>query len=255
MGLRQWYRKRHMRDPVEGTFTVRRTATLDISDGHHTLRLSGVLRGPGMPPEPVTVTEVFAAEAELPEPGTEYPAVIDRARTSVFVVRWPGRSMTELMAQRARDAREERAIRLGLDPSALPEDEPPQGFRDALERAVREATGDLGRLPDGSTPVSVAEADRLLRTGEAATAVISAISFLRVPKKILPSREASLADVALDIRRADGTAYAAIARFGFRTAARRAQIGFAGATVPVRIDPGDPRRVALDRHRLPPLPG
>jgi hypothetical protein len=68
------------------------------------------------------------------------------------------------------------------------------------------------------------------RTGEAASAIIIGI-----------------ANVALEVRRGDGSRYWAVSRFGFRTPARRAQIGYADAQVPVRVDPADPARVDLDR--------
>ena len=260
MGLARWYRRRHMRDPVPGAFRVLRAATLDIDNGHHRIRMSGVVEASeaaGVPSRPAVLTRVFDAEDDLPGGGSQFPATIDRARPEIFEVHWapPAASMTALMARRAHDERAARAARLGLDPSALPRDEPePEGFRDALGRAAQAAMGDPERLPDGRTPVSVAEAERLCREGEPATAVITAIDYLKLPARSLPVRGASLADVALDIRRADGTTYSTLARFGFRTPARRAQIGYAGAEVPVRIDPADPTRVTLDRDALPPLP-
>lgn len=246
-----------MSDPVPGTFRVLRAATLDIDNGYHRIRMSGVVEAEGVPSRPAVLTRNFDAEDDLPAGGSSFPATVDRARPEVFEVHWapPAESMTALMARRARDERAARAARLGLDPAAVPREETePQGFRDALGRAAQAAMGDPERLPDGRTPVSVAEAERLYREGEPATAVITAIDYLKLPARALPAKGASIADVALDIRRADGTTYSALARFGFRTPARRAQIGFAGAEVPVRIDPADPTRVALDRGALPPLP-
>lgn len=246
-----------MAEPVAGVFRVVRAAVLDVENGHHRIRVSGVVTAPGLPDRPAVETWTFQAEDGLPAGGTQYPATVDRARPEIFTVHFepPAESMTGLLARRAREERAARAARLGLGAAAAPvQDAEPQGFRDALARAAQASMGDPERLPDGRLPVSVEEAEKLGRSGEAATAVITAIDFLKLPAGSLPSRQAGLADVALEIRRADGTSYRTIARFGFATAARRRQIGFAGAEVPVRLDPADPNRVALDRRRLPPLP-
>ncbi|HEX3790592.1 MAG TPA: hypothetical protein VHW44_22195 [Pseudonocardiaceae bacterium] len=107
-------------------------------------------------------------------------------------------------------------------------------------------------LPDGNTQVTADEADRFAVTGVAATAVITGIDYLTVPAKALPNPEATLANVAVRVRRPDGTEYRTTARLGFRNARRRAQFGHVGAEVPIRIDPADPRRVCLDHNALPP---
>jgi hypothetical protein len=123
----------------------------------------------------------------------------------------------------------------------------------AIVRGMADERVGNGPLPDGSMPVGTTEADQLLESGEAAMATITGIDFLPIPAAVLPSPEASIANVALKIQREDGSSYQALARFGYRNEARRAQVGFVGASVPVRINPDDPSRVALDVRDLPPV--
>jgi hypothetical protein len=228
---------------------------MDVSDGYHRIRLRGMLSPAGLPKTPVTVTRAFAATGVLPVVGTEFPAVVDRSDPRSYRIRWPGGgSMTDVMNERAAAEHAERARALGLDPGVLPAPPQYERFRDAAAAATAWAAGGIAPLPDGTAPVDVGEAARLISTGEPATALIVAIDYLDVPARTLPTHDATLANVALDVTRADSTTYPALARFGFRTAARRQQIGHVGAVVPVRLDPERPGRVALDSPRLPPLP-
>jgi hypothetical protein len=129
----------------------------------------------------------------------------------------------------------------------------PAPRRHLLRRLRREVAYQRGALlPDGTSPVFTEEADRIKSHGRAAEAVIAAIDFLKPLPGTVPSG-ASVANVALDVDAAGGGTYRVLARFGFRTAERRRQIGHVGAHVPVRTDRSDPARVTLDSARLPPL--
>jgi hypothetical protein len=108
---------------------------------------------------------------------------------------------------------------------------------DGVRRTVRAGGG--GHL-------SSADAARLLRIGIPATATIAAATRVALPAAMLPGPEASLWDLELDVRRADGSAYRARNRTAYRTEARRAVLGAVGRTIPVRIDPDDDARVAVD---------
>jgi hypothetical protein len=219
------------------------------------VRVSGVVTANGVSPTAVetSVRGILRLE-DLPAEGQDYPALVDRADPSRFDVQWPSR--LDPAAEKARDEAYSRqvaaAMRLGLDPSVVPRNQPPPParMRGMLRGMLDERVGN-GPLPDGSMPMGTAEADQLLASGEAATATVTGIDFLPVPVSVLPGPEASIANVALEIQREDGSTYRALARFGFRTLARRAQVGFVGASVPVRIDTDDPSRVALDARALP----
>jgi hypothetical protein len=245
-----------LRDPVEGTFRVTAVASrIDGSDREFHARVSGVVTGPGVSPTAVQtwVRRVLRLE-DLPAADQEYPALVDRKDPSRFEVQWPSR--LDPISEKARDEAYSRqvaaAMRLGLDPSVVPryQPPPPTRMRGMLRGMLDERVGN-GPLPDGSMPMGTAEADQLLESGEAATATVTGIDFLPVPMSVLPGPEASIANVALTIQRDDGSTYQALARFGFRTLARRSQVGFVGASVPVRIDTDDPSRVALDARALP----
>ena len=90
------------------------------------------------------------------------------------------------------------------------------------------------------------EAERLCAYGEPATAILTAITDVPVPQAALPGPAASLCDLTLEVTRANGTTYGARTRLGFRDAQRRAAFTASGLTLPVRIDPADHARVAVD---------
>jgi hypothetical protein len=245
-----------MREPVAGTFTVTGVVALGRHPDDFRAQVSGVLSAPGVPATAVT-TEIRGLQwrDQLPSAGESHPALMDRQRPSRFQIEWPARldPATREMQDSAYARQVAAAMRLGLDASVVPPASPPPNrMRGMVREMLQERVGN-GPLPDGSAPISADEAAELKKSGEAATATVTGIDYLDIPAAALPSPEASIANVALEIRRADGSAYRALARFGFRTAARRAQVGFVGATVPVRIDPADPSRVALDTTDLPPV--
>jgi hypothetical protein len=85
--------------------------------------------------------------------------------------------------------------------------------------------------------------------GERASAVVIDAREIAVPPG-MPSAPAGMADITLEIRRADGTRYTAVTRVGFSTPERRARVATPGAQLTVRIDPGDRSRVAIDTTGL-----
>lgn len=272
MGLSEWRTRRSMRDPVRGTFT--RTGDYFTHPGRTPMRstLTGVITAPGL----------AAVPAECPADrhgrwvGTEvYPVLVDRAEPTRFVVLWDEIARPDWQAdarQRAQDA----ADRMNADGPAQP---PPrisvqvQGMdpnapvpdwaRELAEQALTNLTGAANTDPaaptltvDGELPPmvlnvggghpSAAEADRLIRTGEPATATVTAITPVDLPQALLPGPDASLVDLSLRVIRRDGSSYPATTRQGFRSAARRAQLAVPGAVLPVRLDPADPARVVID---------
>ena len=255
MGLRRLLGIRALKDPVEGSFTVTGTAVTGGEDGSWHVRLSGVLRAPGVPGTAGQVSRTFRVGEKPPVQGDQLPATIDPARQDHFEIAWPPRESPSAKAlrDRAHAERVAAAVRLGLDPSVVPVPTgPTPGLRELANLAVERRFA-RDPLPDGNRPVTVEEADRFAETGEATTATITGIDLLTVPAKVLPNPEATLANVAVRVRRPDGSEYTTTGRFGFSTAARRRQIGYVGAQIPVRVDPADPRRVCLDRTALPPL--
>ncbi|GAA5198274.1 hypothetical protein GCM10023322_71270 [Rugosimonospora acidiphila] len=243
-----------LRDPVEGTFSVTDTTVTVDNDGARHVRYSGVLSGDGIPAAAVQVSRTFRPGVDSPSEGDKLLATIDRARPSRYVIAWPAQEDRAIKAIRDKMHAEQvaAAVRLGLAPSMVPaQTGPAPSFRDLANEELERRYG-RHPLPDGNRPVTLAEAEQLRVTGQRATATITGIDYLSVPAKALPNPEATLANVALRVRRPDGTEYATTARFGFRSAVRRTQIGFAGAQVPVRIDPNDPARVCLDAAALPP---
>lgn len=104
--------------------------------------------------------------------------------------------------------------------------------------------------PRPRTDHDTVEAAGLAVHGEPATAVVVSVTPVDVPWSLLSGPAASVVDLELRVTRSDGASYQTTVRVGFSTAARRALIAAVGATVPVRVDPRNPNRVAVDMARL-----
>jgi hypothetical protein len=61
-----------------------------------------------------------------------------------------------------------------------------------------------------------------------------------------PVPPGGLADLNLEITRADETTYQARMRIGFSTLERRQRVAMVGLSLPVRIDRTEPSKVAID---------
>lgn len=94
--------------------------------------------------------------------------------------------------------------------------------------------------------LSAADAGQLNTTGEPATAVLTPVVGAAVPPQALPGPTASLCDLSLQVTPSDGRVYAAQTRLGFHDDHRRALIAVVGNSLPVRVDPANPDRVAVD---------
>lgn len=240
---------RRLRDPVEGTFTVTGSTVLSTEDGDRQVRLSGVLSGTGVPPAGVQVHQLFRVTETVPDQGAALPAMVDRSHPEHFTITWPARESASArsLREQARAEQVAAALRLGLDASVVPADTGrPATMRQLADRALDERYA-RGPLPDGNSQVTADQATRLYVDGLPATATITGIDFLSVPRKSLPTPDAGLANVAVTVTREDGTTYQTTARFGYRTAERRARYGFVGAQVPVRVDP---KRLCMDAPAL-----
>jgi hypothetical protein len=79
--------------------------------------------------------------------------------------------------------------------------------------------------------------------GERATAVVLAARDVAPPGFPAPG---GMADLTLEVTRADGSVYTAVTRLGFSAPERKQAIAVPGTRLRVRIDPADPARVAID---------
>lgn len=223
--------------------------------------LTGVVTGPGIPPTP---------GEHLWDTGGRWigqdvlPVLADRSDPARFVILWDELPTPDWRA----DARGEAARAAERMRAAAPA---AQGAGTVPDGApgpdwVREMLAGLGgQIPAGAAvgqPIiitaetegvdltaghlSAADAERLSAGGEPATAVLTGITDVQVPQAVLPGPTASLCDLSLEVRRSDGQTYPARTRLGFRDARRRAALTAPGLVLPVRIDPADPARVAVD---------
>jgi hypothetical protein len=254
VGLANWLRGKRPQDAVDGTFRVISVTPFTLDQGQVRLHISGVISAPDVPATAVQVKHQLDQNAPWPQPDTEYPARIDREKPDRYVVDWPDAQDPFAQETRAKARAEQvaRAIRLGLDPSIVPP--PSTGPVSMRELIAAGRDVKLGNQPlvDGSIPVNATEAEPIYAHGIPATATITGIDFLTVDPRVLkPIPGGAIAHVVLDVHRADGTSYQVLTRFGFKNAARVAQLGCVGAQVPVRIDPADERRVILDGPAIP----
>jgi hypothetical protein len=85
--------------------------------------------------------------------------------------------------------------------------------------------------------------------GERASAVVIDAREIAIPQG-MPAAPAGMADITLEVRRADGTRYTTVTRVGFSTPERRARVTAPGTQLSVYIDPSDRSRVAIDTSGL-----
>jgi hypothetical protein len=230
------------------------------------VHVSGLLEVEGRPPQAASCEAHFAM-GSIPAEGQVVPAEVLKWDPLRLRVQWqPGRDEQRLEALR-NDASAEVLQQLVTTGHA----EHQAGDVDALGVALTDpARADLIAAQLAATlgtPVSVdideggvkrrvtvgggghlssAEAAELQRSGTAATATITGATQVPMPGAMLPNPEASLWDLDLEVRRTDGTTYAARTRVGFVSEARRHAVGMPGLVIPVRIDPAAESRVAFD---------
>ncbi len=269
--------KHSMKDPVRGEF--RKTGQYFPHPGRVPMQvmLTGVVTGPGIPPTPAEHLRNDLSGREFER--QVLPALIDRADPTRMVILWdeiPKPDPRQQALQEAAHAAEQMSNTGQPAPdSARPvpkvyvydsaSSQPsPDWARDMIADLSARGVLDMDSQPSPSpygpitvqTPdevvdltaghLSAADAARLACTGEQATAVLVAINDVAVPRAALPSPTASLCDLTLHITPAGGSSYIARTRVGFRDASRRATVAVIGAVLPVRIDPADPARVAID---------
>jgi hypothetical protein len=225
--------KHSMKDPVRGEF--HKTGEYFPHPGRVPMQvmLTGVVSGPGIPPTPA---EHLRNDFSGREPGADdtFPALIDRADPAQFVILWD-----EIAKPDPRQEALQEAARVAAqmsDNGAPSAGSPGPTIAGASDRILRLA----------AEHQSVMETVRLASSGEQATAVLTGIRDVPVPQAALPGPTASLCDLTLQVNRPDGSSYTAQTRIGFRNASRRAAIAVIGGVLPVRVDPADPARVAID---------
>lgn len=256
MGLRNWLHNRRMDDPVDGTYTLTACSGGSSDAAYSNCRMQGVVTAPGVPP--VAIEHLCTAPTrKWPMPGDVLPVTVDRADPSRLRITWdavPG-ARDRAMREAARLAQQMAGQQ--VPPGANPFGAQPAPVGADVGRVIAAALAEQFGTPisvtvngaaysSGGNTLTAAEAEALVRTGEQATAVVTAVTPVEVPQALLPGPAASLADLALRVARADGTVYDASTRIGFRSPERRALVGRVGGTLPVRIDPANPARVAID---------
>ena len=227
--------------------------------------LTGVVTGPGIPPTPGEHPDDHRGRGIGHD---VLPVLVDRTDPTRFVIRWDELPVPDFRAQAREQARQAAdGMRQGVGPApgrqayVYGDGAPvPDWARRTVEDVLAGRVPGAAGVPVGVDQVegpplvldltaghlSAVDADRLTATGEAATAVLTAISEVAVPAGALPGPTASLCDLTLQVSRSDGQVYTVNTRLGFRDAHRRATVAVIGSVLPVRVDPADSARVAID---------
>lgn len=223
-----------MEDPVRGVFKVTSWYDKHPSSSTGGIRITGVLVAPGLPATPAEHRTDWRGNWAGAD---ELPALIDRADPSRFAILWDEYHPESWQDRAGRRAREE-ADRLNA----------------AAAAGARGVFGDPGRpqpgAPGGGLTPEQAAAMVDAGSGQRGTAVVVAVSDVPVPPGVPGAPPAGVADLTLQVTRADGTAYTARTRLAFSTPERRGRIAVPGAELPVLLDPASPDRIAIDTAAL-----
>jgi hypothetical protein len=261
------------RKPIaSGTFRVTGVTRVDgagqlVLNGMPQLRLhvSGILQAEGMVPEAFSVEQHFGMD-DAPVAGAEVPADVLKLDPVKARIHWATPRVDQHVTALRDDADAEVIQQLltsgraehapgKADPVGIALTDPSASTTIADQLAAAMGTpltvdvdenGVKKRITvGGGGHLSSAEAAELQRTGSPATATVVSATRVNIPEAMMPPG-ASLWDLDLTVARTDHTTYEAQTRVAFRTDARRQALGVPGLSIPVRIDPADDGRVAVD---------
>jgi hypothetical protein len=261
------------RKPIaSGTFRVTGVTRVDgagqlVLNGMPQLRLhvSGIVEADGMTPTAFSVEQHFGMD-DAPAVGAVVPADILKPDPLKLVVHWALPAVQQHVTALRNDADAEVIQQLlttgradhapgEADPVGIALTDPAASTTIADQLAAAMGTpismdvdenGVKKRITvGGGGHLSSAEAAELQRTGTPATATVVSATQVDIPAAMMPPG-ASLWDLDLTVTRADGSTYAAQTRVAFRSEARREALGMPGLIIPVRVDPADDSRVAVD---------
>jgi hypothetical protein len=290
MGLSDWRAKHNMRDPVRGVFRVTGFYDKHPSSNPPGTRVTGVISAPGIPATPaehkVDERGRWASHQELPVVvDRSDPSRFAILWSEVQNVSWRDSEMSSAQAM----ADQLNTAQPGFQPYVEQAPYPgPPGYQPgvpsypgqpqvqismaslppdaaaAVQAAVAQALGAAGLgqqqvfgapgrpapgMPGGGlTPEQAAQMVGA-GGGERASAVVIDAREIAVPPGT-PAPPAGMADITLEVRRADGTRYTTVTRVGFSTPERRARSPAPGTQLSVYIDPSDRSRVAIDTSGL-----
>jgi hypothetical protein len=279
MGLKDWRARRAIKDPVRGEFRPSGSYFPHPDRVPIQEMLIGVVTAPGIEPTAGEALNDLQHPHDVSAFGTSVlPALVDRADPARFVVLWQEAGLRDDQAE-ARSQAQQAAVPVTDEGAADPSAPAPEVHADgdtsggpaadwARQMADEMRTNGISGMGevlaralsgypftiDGPAPVidpaagqrPAEEAVSLTRAGEPATAVLTDVTDVPVPQAALPGPAASLCDLTLQVRRADGRSYTARTRLEFPDAERRAAVAVIGRELPVRVDTRDETRVAVD---------
>jgi hypothetical protein len=218
----------------------------DPSAAYDGCRVSGVLVFDLRPAEAVQEQYLRVPTAKWLRPDDEVPVVVRWSylaarRAGAVSVLWD--KLPERAALQASSAGDLAAQLRGVHARPAEGDRYRAGSIDDPDRP-------LPGSPGGGTTVQQAEA--LLYSGVPATAAVLSVADVKVPRLLRATVPvgATIADLTLRVTPPDGEAYDVRTRIGFSNPHRRSVVAQMGATLPIRIDPADPVKVAVDTVAL-----
>jgi hypothetical protein len=252
MGFKERRLRRSMRDPVRGEF--RPTGSYFPHPGRVPMQemLTGVVTGPGVGPVAGEAMNDLRHGRAIGR--GVLPVLVDRADPAKMLVLWDelpaydsraeATQQAQQAAEQARQATQTRGTAEQATVDAPPEvDPPPDWARTLIADLVDRAVMPGGHIADITTTIEHGSSSH--ETWHPATAVLREIAEVPLPAEFLPGPTATMCMLTLDVSPPSGAPYTVQVRQGFRSAERRAQIAVPGTSLPVLIDPDNPRNVAL----------
>ena len=213
---------------------------------HESCRVTGVLQFDALPAVEVTNLYLVAPSPKWPTAGDQLPALVNLPalasnRTGSVTILW------HLLVPRhelGASAAASLAAELRAEPAPPVAD---QHYRVPVigPDPAKPLPGSAG----GGT--TIAQANALIADGEPATATVTAAIDVQPPRILRATTPpGGVVDLSLRVTPATGQPYDVTTRIGFSIRARRDTVATIGATLPVRIDPARPDRVAVDSVEL-----
>jgi hypothetical protein len=208
--------------------------------------ITGVLTFDLRPAQAVREQYFRVPSSKWLRPGDEVPVVVRlsylaEGRAGAISVLWD--KLPERSALHASSADAMAAQLRGEQASQAGDDRYRTGTFDDPDRLLPGSSG-------GGTTVQ--QADALLYSGVPATGTVLSVVDVNVPRLLRATvpAGATLADLTLRVSTPEGGSYEVRTRIGFSTQHRRSVVAVEGATLPIRVDPLDANKIAVDTVAL-----
>ncbi len=245
-----------MTDPAAGTLHVTSATYPPAGESvmYSNYHLAGVVQAPGLKPTAVEHSGI-ARVAKWPQPGSDLPVSVDRARPDRLVIHWE-QLLTSRDAALAAAQAEANQMRTGLDPAVLADAVKQTAAGTAPDWVADLASGgDPARRAAPAPPAAPPPPPPAAPSGPlrhelppstatvAATGRVVALREVGVPAALVPA--GGVVDMTVAISEPSGGERTAVCRASFATPEERSRVAAVGAIVGLLVDPDDPDVITL----------